>query len=84
MRSPIVIALLHPLNLVMLGLVTLAGLISAWWLFPLGLGLWMVMIHTIHMDHALRQAPNESIGGEPDRPVQNQGHGELGSSPPRV
>ena len=38
------IALVAPLNLVMLVTVIVAGLVSAWWLFPPGLLLWLIMV----------------------------------------
>jgi hypothetical protein len=54
MRSPIVIALVHPLNLSMLALSIIAGLIAAWWLAPLGLFLWVTMIVTVSRDASLQ------------------------------
>lgn len=54
MRSPIITALFHPLNIAMAGLMVFAGLVSAWWLFPIGLLLWLVMIGTVSRDRALR------------------------------
>ncbi len=54
MRSPLLTALVHPLNLLMLGLSVFAGLISAWWLFPTGLLVWLIMVVTITRDPALR------------------------------
>ena len=54
MRSPILTALLHPLNLMMLALSVLAGLISAWWLFPLGLLFWLIMVILVARDPSLR------------------------------
>jgi len=54
MRSPILIALLHPLNLFMLLAAAVAGLISAWWMFPLGLVFWLTMVVTVTLDPALR------------------------------
>jgi hypothetical protein len=54
MRSPFATALLNPLNLAMLVFSALAGLIAAWWLFPLGLALWLVMVATIANDKAIR------------------------------
>ncbi|MBN1640428.1 MAG: hypothetical protein JXA09_04260 [Anaerolineae bacterium] len=50
MRSPIAIGLLHPLNLGMLGLAIAAGLLSAWWLTPVGLALWAVMVSAVARD----------------------------------
>ncbi len=54
MRSPFVTGLFHPLNLAMLGLAALAGLVAAWWLFPLGLLLWLGMVVAVSRDPSLR------------------------------
>jgi hypothetical protein len=54
MRSPSVIGLLHPLNMAMLAMAALAGLVSAWWLFPLGVLLWLVMVVAVARDPTLR------------------------------
>ena len=54
MRSPFLTALIHPLNLAMLGLSFVAGLIAAWWLLPLGLLLWAIMVVTVSRDASLR------------------------------
>ncbi len=54
MRSPIITALFHPLNIAMAGLTIFAGLVSAWWLFPIGLLFWVAMIVTVSRDRALR------------------------------
>jgi chromosome segregation ATPase len=54
MRSPFLIALLHPLNILMLALSVAAGLIAAWWLFPLGLLFWLVMVIAVARDPSLR------------------------------
>ena len=54
MRSPIITALFHPLNIAMAGLAVFAGLVAAWWLFPIGLLVWLVMIITVSRDRALR------------------------------
>jgi hypothetical protein len=56
MRSPYLVAFLNPLNLAMLALSVAAGLCSAWWLFPLGLLLWLVMFFVVARDPALRVA----------------------------
>lgn len=53
-RSPWLLALTHPINLLMLAVVVAAGLISAWWLFPLGLIFWSIMLLKIGFDPALR------------------------------
>ena len=52
-RSPLLTALINPLNLAMLGLSLAAGLCSAWWLLPLGLVLWMVMFLVVARDPSL-------------------------------
>lgn len=54
MRSPILTALFHPLNILMAGLSVFAGLVSAWWLFPVGVVFWLVMVLTVSRDRALR------------------------------
>jgi hypothetical protein len=52
--SPFMVALFHPLNLAMLALVAAAGLCAAWWLFPLGLLFWGVMLLLVMRDPALQ------------------------------
>ena len=54
MRSPLATALLNPLNIVMLVLSGLAGLIAAWWLLPIGLVIWAIMVATIANDKSIR------------------------------
>lgn len=54
MRSPLATAFLNPLNLLMPVLALLAGLGAAWWLFPLGLVLWIIMVATIANDKSIR------------------------------
>ena len=54
MRSPFLTALIHPLNLFMVGLSVLAGLIAAWWLFPVGILFWFVMVIAVSRDPSLR------------------------------
>lgn len=54
MRSPLVTALFHSLNPAMLGISILAGLVAAWWLFPLGVILWIVMVARIASDRRIR------------------------------
>lgn len=54
MRSPLTIALLNPLNIIMLVLSGLAGLIAAWWLLPLGLVIWGFMVAAIANDKSIR------------------------------
>jgi hypothetical protein len=53
-RSPLLTGLFHPLNLLMLGLAFFAGLISAWWLFPLGLLIWLMMVVAVTRNPTLR------------------------------
>jgi hypothetical protein len=43
-------ALVHPLNLAMLGMAVVAGAIAAWWLLPLGLIVWLAMVVTVSRD----------------------------------
>jgi len=54
MRSLILKALFHPLNILMLGLSVVAGLVAAWWLFPLGIICWLIMVMAIWRDPSLR------------------------------
>lgn len=54
MRSPLTTALLNPLNIITLVFSGLAGLLAAWWLFPIGLIVWGVMVMTIANDKAIR------------------------------
>ncbi len=54
MRSPFLTALIHPLNLLMAGLSVLAGLIAAWWLFPVGILFWFIMVVAVSRDPSLR------------------------------
>lgn len=54
MRSPLITGLFHPLNLAMLGLAAFAALVAAWWLFPLGLLLWLGMVVAVSRDPSLR------------------------------
>jgi len=54
MRSPLVSALMHPLNLFILAAASVAGLISAWWMFPLGLLFWLIMVLVVARDPALK------------------------------
>lgn len=53
-RSPLLLALLNPVNLAMLALVAAAGLCSAWWLAPIGFVLWLVMVIVIARDPGLQ------------------------------
>src|SRR5258708_5229399 len=54
MRSPILTALLNPLNLAALALSVAAGLCAAWWLFPIGLLMWALMVFVVASDQRLR------------------------------
>jgi len=54
MRNPYVFALLHPINLSMLALITAAGLCAAWWLFPFGILIWIIMVLNIARDPSLK------------------------------
>lgn len=53
-RSPLQAAFTQPLSLAMLGLAVLAGLIAAWWMTPIGIVLWIVMILAVATDPSLR------------------------------
>ncbi|MBN2003446.1 MAG: hypothetical protein JXA21_08835 [Anaerolineae bacterium] len=53
MRSPILIALFHPLNILTSGVIIFAGLISAWWLAPVGVVVWGIMVFNVARDQAL-------------------------------
>ncbi len=53
-RTPFLIALLNPINLAMLALITAAGLCSAWWLVVPGLILWVVMVLIIAREPTLQ------------------------------
>ena len=53
-RSPMLIALIHPLNLMTLGVAVFAGLFSAWWLFFVGGFFWLVMVIAVTRDPSLR------------------------------
>jgi hypothetical protein len=54
LRSPILVALLHPINLAMLALVVASGLCAAWWMFPLGLVFWVVMVIAVARQPGLK------------------------------
>jgi hypothetical protein len=56
LRSPFLIALFHPLNVLMAGLAVVAGLVAAWWLFPIGVVLWLVMVIVVSRDPSLRMS----------------------------
>jgi len=53
-RSPFLTALFHPLNIFMLLGTIVAGLVSAWWLFPAGLLLWLIMVIVVARDPGLQ------------------------------
>jgi hypothetical protein len=53
-QSPFLTALFHPVNLAMLALVVVAGLVAAWWLAPIGILLWIVMVIIIARDPGLQ------------------------------
>ncbi len=53
-RSPLLTALLHPVNISMLALTAAAGLCSAWWLTPIGLIFWLIMVLAIARDPGLQ------------------------------
>jgi chromosome segregation ATPase len=53
-RTPFLIALLNPANLAILGLTIAAGLCSAWWLAPIGLILWIVLMLIIAREPSLQ------------------------------
>jgi len=53
-RSPLLIALFHPVNLSMLALTATAGLCAAWWLAPIGLVFWLSMVFAIARDPGLQ------------------------------
>ncbi|MBN1261723.1 MAG: hypothetical protein JXB35_13690 [Anaerolineae bacterium] len=54
MRSPFLTALLHPFNVFMVVITVIAGLISAWWLFPIGVIFWIIMVFKVARDPSLR------------------------------
>jgi chromosome segregation ATPase len=48
------IALIHPLNIVTLGVAVFAGLFCAWWLFFVGGLVWLIMVIAVTRDPSLR------------------------------
>ena len=54
MRSPLTTALFNPINIITLVFSGLAGLLAAWWLFPIGVVIWVIMVATIANDKAIR------------------------------
>ena len=53
-KLPLLTALIHPLNLAMLVLTLFATLFSAWWLLPVGLLFWGLMVFNVARDRSLR------------------------------
>jgi hypothetical protein len=53
-RSPFLTALFHPLNIVMVLATIIAGLVSAWWLFPAGMLIWLIMVIIVAQDPGLQ------------------------------
>lgn len=56
-------AIRQPLNMAMLILSIIAGLISAWWLLPIGLALWFIMVRGV-ATHPVTQVQS----AQPERP----------------
>jgi hypothetical protein len=52
--TPFISALVNPLNMIILGASFAAGLLSAWWLFPIGFILWIMMLIFASNDPALK------------------------------
>jgi hypothetical protein len=48
------VALFHPLNLAVLALAAAAGLCAAWWLFPMGMLVWLVLMALVIRQPALQ------------------------------
>jgi len=44
MAAPLRTALADRMNLAMLGISIAAGLLAAWWLLPIGLAVWLIML----------------------------------------
>lgn len=53
-RPPLLSSILHPVNLSMLALTVAAGLCSAWWLAPVGILFWLVMVLMVARDPGLQ------------------------------
>lgn len=53
-RSPYLVGLSNPLSLAMLWVSLFTGLLAAWWLLPVGLLVWAVMVWSIARDPLLR------------------------------
>lgn len=60
-QSPWMSSLLKPLHIAMFGVAILAGLISAWWLMPIGVVLWVVMVANLATSPAMRL--NQEMAG---------------------
>jgi hypothetical protein len=76
MRSPLSLALTNSTSLAILGLSIFAGLMAAWWLFPLGLLFWAISVAVIAGDKALRinynmQAGTQTLSARFQRPYAN-------------
>lgn len=54
MSSPFLTAFFDPLNLMILVVAAAAGLLAAWWLFPLGLLFWLIMMIALTRDPGFR------------------------------
>ncbi|NPV56968.1 MAG: hypothetical protein HPY76_09920 [Anaerolineae bacterium] len=64
MRNPWIDALFDPVSIMMLVAAVLSGLLAAWWMFPIGMILWLVMVLVILRDPATRL--NQSIQKQRD------------------
>jgi hypothetical protein len=53
-RSPFLTALFQPINLAMLALILAASLCSAWWLAPIGVMFWLVMVILVARDPGIQ------------------------------
>jgi hypothetical protein len=53
-RSPFLSAIFNPVNLLILAIAIVAGLIAAWWLAPIGLLFWLIMVIVIASDPGLK------------------------------
>ncbi|MBI4630594.1 MAG: hypothetical protein HY740_02555 [Chloroflexi bacterium] len=57
MKSIYLTALTHPLHTATLALAVAAGLCAAWWLFPIGIVLWLIMVINIVRDPSTKTQP---------------------------
>jgi hypothetical protein len=55
-RSPFLTALFHPASLSMLALSIASGLCAAWWMAPIGLVFWLIVLVVTYRDPALRMS----------------------------